>query len=196
MKANPSLRRVWTAPPSTRLVQLKVTLQNVRPPIWRRLLVPAGFTLRQLHQVLIAAMGWHGSHLHHFFIRGNFYGKPDLELGPKTIDERRHNLEHVLALGTRSFQYEYDFGDGWVHRIAIEKVEESRGRPLRPVGLAGKRSCPPEDSGGPFGYAELLRKLADPTDPEHQEMKEWAGPYFHPERFDLAEVNAALRRVR
>ena len=184
------------APPSTRLVRLKVTLQNVRPAIWRRLLVPAAFTLRQLHQVLIAAMGWHGSHLHHFFIRGRFYGKPDPELGADTLDERLHNLEHVLALGARSFQYEYDFGDGWVHRIAIEKVEESKGRPLRPVCLAGKRSCPPEDCGGPRGYADLLTILADPSDPEHEERKEWLGTHFHPERFDLDEVNAALRRLR
>lgn len=194
-RPKPSLRKVWMAPPSSRLVQVKVTLRNVRPPIWRRLLVPASFTLRQLHQVLIVAMGWHGSHLHQFFIHGRFYGKRDSELGGATLDERHHNLEHVLALGARSFQYEYDFGDGWVHRIAIEKVEESEGRALRPLCLAGKRACPPEDCGGFFGYAELLRTLADPSDPEHAEMKEWAGPHFDPEEFDAGSVNAALRSI-
>jgi len=128
---------------------MKVTLENVRPTVWRRLLVPAGFTLRQLHRVLLATMGWHDSHLHQFIIRGNYYGKTDREFGFARRDERLHNLEHLLALGIRGFRYEYDFGDGWMHRIAIEKVEEADGRPLEPVCLAGKRACPPEDSGAP-----------------------------------------------
>jgi hypothetical protein len=148
MRANHPLRQ-WMAPPSTRLVRMKVTLENVHPTVWRRFLVPAGFTLRQLHRVLMDTMGWHDSHLHQFIVRGNYYGKTDPEFGLARRDERLHNLEHVLALGVRSFRYEYDFGDGWMHRIAIEKVEEADGRPLKPVCLAGKRACPPEDSGGP-----------------------------------------------
>lgn len=195
MKAKPSPRQ-WMPPPSTRLVRLKVTLSDARPSVWRRVLVPAGFTLRQLHQVLIAAMGWHGSHLHHFFIRGNFYGKPDPELGSATRDERLHNFEQVLALGVRSFQYEYDFGDCWMHRIVIEKVEEAGGRPLKPVCLEGKRACPPEDSGGPWGYAELLRVLSDPSHPEYEDLKTWAGPRFDPERFDIDHVNRLLAKIR
>jgi hypothetical protein len=175
---------------------MKVTLENVRPTVWRRLLVPAGFTLRQLHRVLLATMGWHDSHLHQFIIRGNYYGKTDPEFGLVRRDERLHNLEHVLALGGRSFRYEYDFGDGWMHRIAIEKVEEADGRPLKPVCLAGKRACPPEDSGGPWGYAELLNVLSDPSHPDHKDSKTWAGPRFDPERFDIDRVNRLLAKIR
>ncbi len=141
-------------------------------------------------------MGWYDSHLHQFVIANRYYGKPDPELGTDVRNERRHNLEHVLSLGVRSFYYEYDFGDGWEHRIAIERVEEAGDRNLRPVCLAGKRACPPEDCGGSFGYAELLRILTDPAHTEHEERKEWVGSRFDPEHFDLRGVNAALRRIR
>lgn len=195
MRANHPLRQ-WMAPPSTRLVRMKVTLENVHPTVWRRFLVPAGFTLRQLHRVLMDTMGWHDSHLHQFIVRGNYYGKTDPEFGLARRDERLHNLEHVLALGVRSFRYEYDFGDGWMHRIAIEKVEEADGRPLKPVCLAGKRACPPEDSGGPWGYAELLNVLSDPSHPDHKDSKTWAGTRFDPERFDLDRVSRLLAKIR
>jgi hypothetical protein len=193
MRENPV--RQWLAPPSTRLIRMKVTLENVRPTIWRRLLVPAGFTLRQLHRVLLDTMGWHDSHLHQFIIRGNYYGKTDPEFGFARRDERLHNLEHLLVLGVRSFRYEYDFGDGWMHRITIEKVEEADGRPLKPVCLAGKRACPPEDSGGPWGYAELLNVLSDPSHPDHKDSKTWVGPRFDPEPFDVARVNRLLAKI-
>lgn len=175
---------------------MKVTLENVRPTVWRRLLVPAGFTLRQFHRVLVDTMGWHDSHLHQFIIRGNYYGKTDREFGLARRDERLHNLEYVLAIGVRSFRYEYDFGDGWMHRIAIEKVEEADGHPLRPVCLAGKRACPPDDSGGPWGYANLLKVLSDPSNPEYEDSKTWAGPRFDPERFDIEHVNRLLAKIR
>jgi hypothetical protein len=141
-------------------------------------------------------MGWHDSHLHQFIIRGNYYGKTDPEFGFARRDERLHNLEHLLVLGVRSFRYEYDFGDGWMHRITIEKVDEADGRPLKPMCLAGKRACPPEDSGGPWGYAELLRVLSDPSHPEYEDSKTWAGPRFDPERFDIDHVNRLLAKIR
>jgi hypothetical protein len=194
MRANPV--RQWMPPPSTRLVRMKVTLEEVRPSVWRRLLVPAGFTLRRLHRVLVDSMGWHDSHLHQFVIRGNYYGKTDPEFELARRDERLHNLEHVLALGVRGFRYEYDFGDGWMHRIAIEKVEEAEGRPLKPVCLAGERACPPEDSGGARGYAELLNVLSDPSHPDHEDSKTWAGLRFDPERFDIDHVNRLLAKIR
>lgn len=193
MRGNPV--RQWLAPPSTRVIRMKVTLENVHPTVWRRLLVPAGFTLRQLHRVLVDTMGWYDSHLHQFIIRGNYYGKTDRDFGLVRRDERLHNLEHLLALGVRSFRYEYDFGDGWMHRIAIEKVEEADGRPLKPVCLGGKRACPPEDSGGPWGYAELLNVLSNPSHPDHKDSKTWAGPRFDPERFDLERANRLLTKI-
>ncbi len=194
MRENPV--RQWWAPPSTRLIRMKVTLESVRPTVWRRLLVPAGFTLRRLHRVLVDSMGWHDSHLHQFVIRGNYYGKTDREFGFARRDERLHNLEYLLALGVRSFRYEYDFGDCWMHRIAIEKVEEEDGRPQKPLCLAGKRACPPEDSGGPRGYAALLNVLGDPSHRDHQDLKTWAGPRFDPERFDIDHVNRLLEMIR
>jgi hypothetical protein len=57
--------------------------------------------------------------------------------------------------------------------------------------LGGEHAGPPEDCGGPYGYAEFLAALRNPRHPEHAEMREWAGD-FDPERFDLAR---AARRV-
>jgi hypothetical protein len=194
MRENPV--RQWLAPPSTRLIRMKVTLETVRPTVWRRLLVPAGFTLRRLHRALVDTMGWNDSHLHQFIIRGNYYGKTDREFGFARRDERLHNLQYLLVLGVCSFRYEYDFGDRWMHRIAIEKVEEADGQPLKPLCLAGKRACPPEDSGGARGYAELLDALSDPSHPDHEGLKIWAGPRFDPERFDIDRVNRLLAMIR
>ena len=45
------------------IVSLKVTLRDIKPPIWRRLLVPGTMTLGDLHQAIQAAMGWDNDHL-------------------------------------------------------------------------------------------------------------------------------------
>lgn len=88
--------------------------------------------------------------------------------------------------------YEYDFGDGWEHQILLEKLLPFDDAQALPICVKGKRACPPEDCGGIFGYADLLRTLADPTDPEHQEMLEWLGGPLDPEAFDIDDTNQAL----
>ena len=63
--------------------------------------------------------------------------------------------------------------------------------------LAGKVACPPEDCGGPWGYAGLKETIADPSDEEHERILGWLGledpSDFDPAAFDLASVNARLR---
>jgi Plasmid pRiA4b ORF-3-like protein len=176
--------------------QLKVTLRHVRPPIWRRLRVPGAVALGRLHHALQIALGWTDSHLHQFRVGDAGYGMPDPhdDWGTGTIDESNVRLEQVAKVRAKLI-YEYDFGDGWEHDVLVEAVEPATDRDVLPVCLDGRRACPPEDCGGPHGYANLLESLADPKHPDHDDMKEWIGPDFAAEHFDLEQVNEELRAL-
>jgi hypothetical protein len=174
------------------IVSLKVTLRGAKPPIWRRLLAPASITLADLHEAIQVAMGWQGGHLHVFDIDGRSYG--DRASVDDVADERRMTLGAVCRSGVARFAYTYDFGDDWEHVIAIEKTLPAAQAATYPACIAGKRACPPEDCGGPWGYQELLDILADPAHPERAERLEWLGEEFDPEDFPVEEVNARLAR--
>ena len=177
------------------IYHVKIALRNVHPPIWRRVLVPREITLVRLHKVLQRAMGWTDSHLHRFV-----YGRArhfDLRFGlpAKVTAESKTKLGDVLTAPGDRLLYEYDFGDGWQHDVLLEQVqlqEES----FRPVCVAGERACPPEDCGGPHGFAELLDILQKPDHPEHQDRLEWLGDDFDPEHLDLTEINRKLIRTK
>jgi hypothetical protein len=174
---------------------LKVTLIGIRPPVWRRLEAPADLTLAQLHRVLQAALGWTGSHLHIFVHDGVAYGdsRRDLDLG--CSNEKTTRLRDLLWEAKDSMEYEYDFGDGWRHRIVLESSRAAADwQPPRL--LAGKRARPPEDVGGIGGYADFCEAMARPDHPEHQAMFEWYGRPFDPNAFDLDEAGAAVARLR
>jgi hypothetical protein len=176
--------------------QLKVTLDGIEPPIWRRLVVPASYTLERLHDVLQKALGWTNSHLHVFQYGDERVGIP-YELGDLddtyTRSGRIVHLGDIVAQGHRRLVYEYDFGDGWTHTIDVEDVRDGDEGPS-PLCLDGARACPPEDCGGVGGYERLLDIVFDPTHEEFEEMRVWAGSAFQPERFELRRVNEQLRR--
>lgn len=180
------------AKPPKQIYQLKITLKGAKPPIWRRVLLPSDLSLDVLHEVIQIAMGWTNSHLHQFVAAGRFYGVPDDEFGFEVQDEAGVRLGDVLHKEQEAMVYEYDFGDGWEHQILLEKLLPFDDAQALPICVKGKRACPPEDCGGIFGYADLLRTLADPTDPEHQEMLEWLGGPLDPEAFDIDDTNQAL----
>ena len=169
-------------------VELVVTLRDVDPPVWRRLVVPEKATLRDLHRLLRGAMGWQNSHLSMFELDGRSYGEVDEmdELGdPRSV------TVGSLPDGT-VLRYDYDFGDGWEHdvRVAAHRTAEA------PSCLDGARACPPEDCGGPGGYARLLQVLADPGHPEHRDAVEWLGGPIDPEPFDPEQATQRMRRAR
>ncbi len=176
--------------------RLKVTLKGIRPPIWRRLLVPADITLEQLHDAIQIAMGWSDSHSHLFRAGDQVIGVPRPELeeafdGP-LLDETEATLSEVAPGEGARITYEYDFGDSWVHEILVEKILPPDPSLRHPVCVKGRRACPPEDCGGPWGYAEMLEALADPEHPDHDETVEWVGPSWDPEDFDPDEANECL----
>jgi len=177
--------------------QLKVTLLDTKPPIWRRVLVDGSGTLDHLHEVIQAAFGWWNCHLHEFEVGRTRYGvpDPDEDWGEPPRDERRTRLDAIAGEGT-SFRYTYDFGDGWGHRIVVEKVLSASTGAVVPACVDGRRACPPEDCGGTWGYRQLLEILADPAHPEHDERREWLGRAFDPEAFDPGEFEDNLRDGR
>jgi hypothetical protein len=182
-------RRAW---------QLKVSLRGVsKPPVWRRLLVPPGMRLDQLHFVIQTAMGWMDSHMHTFETTAGEYGVRDPELDVR--DERRVRVRDVLSAAGERMAYTYDFGDNWAHDVVLEKIVETDPDGRLPVCVAGRGLCPPEDCGGPWGYADLREAIADPSHEEHEDMLEWLGledaADFDPAEFDLSLVNEMLDRM-
>lgn len=177
--------------------QLKVTLLDTKPPIWRRVLVDGKSTLDQLHEVIQAAFGWWNYHLHEFEVGRTRYGvpDPDEDWGEPPQDERRTRLDAIAGEGS-SFRYTYDFGDGWDHKVTVEKVLPASSTATVPACIDGRRACPPEDCGGTWGYRELLEILANPAHPEHDERREWIGRPFDPEAFDPSEFEDNLRNGR
>ena len=182
------------SPKSEQVYQIKVTLDDTHPPIWRRILVPGEMTLFKLHYVLQATMGWEDYHLHQFIIDQEYYGDPaDDEYGDlKTKDEKEYPLNQIVTGEGFQCTYEYDFGDGWMHTLFVEKILHPEEGKRYPVCVAGKRACPPEDVGGTFGYEEFLEAIRDPEHEEHDEYLMWVGGEFDPQAFNLEEVNQLL----
>ncbi|MFI5486055.1 plasmid pRiA4b ORF-3 family protein [Micromonospora echinaurantiaca] len=180
------------------IYQIKVSLRGARPPIWRRIEVPADVTLARLHELIQVAFGWNDSHLHVFETPYGSFGRPDADLGHRAAS--RVTLEQVARAVGDKLRYTYDFGDNWEHDILVEKALDRDASVTYPRCVGGRRAAPPEDCGGVWGYAELVEILADPTHPEHQDRLDWLdldGPTgFDPARFDAKAVTAALQRPR
>ncbi|BBY07089.1 hypothetical protein MNVI_24070 [Mycobacterium noviomagense] len=160
---------------------------DVEPAVARVIDVPASATLPELHDLLQAAIGWTDSHLHQFVTAEATYGMeiPGQDVWPE--DQRNEEGALLADLGAQ-FEYLYDFGDGWTHAIEVLGPGDSA-----PGCVDGYGACPPEDCGGPGGYAELLDTLADASHPDHERMRSWVGNRLRP--FDRAATDQRVRRV-
>ncbi len=178
-------------------LQFRVTLMEVEPPVWRRIEVPANYRFWDLHVAIQDAMGWLDYHLHMFRVLNPVTGGTD-EIGIPDEDAFEGDpvclagwevpvARYFEAVGTHA-TYEYDFGDDWVHDVELEAVGRRQAGTKYPRCLDGQRACPPEDCGGPHGYARLLETIADPTDDEYESTLEWLGGAFDPEAFSCREV--------
>ena len=178
------------------IYQFKVTLKESHPPIWRRIQVP-DCTLGELHEVLQVVMGWEDCHLHQFIVnREVLWGS---HVTTTSIWRSRTRMDISLSeiytgKNTPRFIYEYDFGDSWQHEILLEKILEPEPNVTYPRCIEGARACPPEDVGGIWGYAEFLEAISDPNHADHDEMLEWIGGEFDPEKFSVDEVNKELEK--
>lgn len=183
------------------IYQIKITLIDSKPPIWRRLLISSETTLNKLHDIIQVAMGWTDSHLHAFRINGEEFSAP-MPYDPGHLAEMGMKSTHRKKLSTLvtgkgdTFFYDYDFGDDWRHQIIVEEVLPPDPKQPLPVCIEGKRACPPEDVGGIWGYDDFLEAIGNPNHPEHEMYVDWAGEDFDPEAFDVAEVNSELKSLR
>jgi hypothetical protein len=189
--ADRAVEKARPVPASPRLLQFKITLGDIDPPIWRRIQV-FDDTLDTLHEHIQAAMGWTNCHLHDFKINGRRCGDPELiDDGFEPFDAVNSRITLMSALlpvdaAPFSFEYNYDFGDGWRHEIVYEGSPPTQPGETYPQCLEGERACPPEDVGGPHGYAEYLEAMANPNHARHEEFLRWRGP-FAPAAFNARQ---------
>ncbi|TWU00384.1 Plasmid pRiA4b ORF-3-like protein [Botrimarina colliarenosi] len=175
--------------------KIKVTLDDVKPLVWRRLRVP-DMTLEDLHHVLQAVFGWFDCHLHEFNVgKQRIVAEDAAEFEEFSDDVRLESdvtLAELVESGAKTLSYVYDFGDDWRHTIKIEKTLELDLDEMPLFCLAGSGACPPEDCGGPWGYADLLEGLGNPKHERHEELREWLPEGFDPNHFSLEETNEDL----
>ena len=148
------------------VLQFKIQLRDVESAIWRRIVVPAEYTFWDLHVAIQDAMGWLNCHLHLFRLDNpgdepTLVGLPDPDPEPGDPiyhPDWRFPIAPYFAEPGDAAVYEYDFCEGWEHDVILEEVIPRVRGTRYPRCLEGERSCPPEDSGGPHGYPEFLRR--------------------------------------
>ncbi len=177
------------------LYQLKVTIRNSKPPIWRRVLVPADVRLYDLHFVMQSLFDWSDCHLHGFLIDKQLYSQREFELDD-AIDEFWVVLKDVVKKPGQTFAYIYDFGDDWIHDVLVESIQPAKPGEPRFWCLEGERAGPPEDSGGIFGYYHWLDVIKDKKHEQYRHIKSLMGASFNPDHFDLQAINDRLKVLR
>ncbi len=180
------------------IIQLKITLQGTKPPIWRRILVDNRTTFSQLHYIILITMGWCGGHLYEFKVYGHRIGEPyrdDDGWGGNLVDASKKSLDSLLSDKKGKFVYTYDFGDCWKHAVVVEKYLQKEKNVKYPICIDGKLNCPPEDCGGVWGFYDLLETIKNKKHPEHKEMLEWLGGDYDPEYFDKNTINKTLENL-
>ena len=176
--------------------QFKITLQDIKPSIWRRIQVPETYSFWDLHVAIQDAMGWADYHLHQFELVDPSTGVkveigiPDGESGwdTQTLPGWKRKIADYFSMENKVANYVYDFGDDWNHRIRLEKILPREKGVEYPICVAGERACPPEDCGGVWGYEDFLEIISDPDHEEYEEMIEWVGGEFDPEYFEVKDV--------
>ena len=191
---------------------LKVELDHVSLPVWRRIIVPAHTSLDRLHDMIQIVMGWFDSHLYEFSIGTKMYTE-EPESREDGLEATKYTLEELVKRKNRTFSYRYDFGDNWIHIITLEQIvgedqfvsELSKEEELRLfrvplMCMDGAGTCPPEDVGGVYGYQEFCEAIANPKHARHKEMTDWYNSIdffkkpFDAEFFDKDSVNAELSK--
>lgn len=178
------------------IATVRIELEGSDPPIWREVEVPTSITLRTLHDIVQATIGWFDYHLWEFTIARRRYGLPmdeDWGIEPRS-DARKVRLRDVLSPRKTTIHYLYDFGDSWEHRLTVARIRPGDPTLSYPRYVAGERNGPPEDCGGIPGFYAKLEAAADPEHPDHAEIKEWLDGY-DPQEIDELPIKYALLRI-
>ena len=141
------------APPKM-VYQLKISIHDIKPSIWRRILIPTSATFWDLHSAIQDVFHWNDSHLHMFFYDDAIveklikFGIPSDEDKTTTFPSWKHKISKYLNLEEPYLRYVYDLGDDWIHMIELENILPAEKGVTYPVCLNGKWNAPPDDSGG------------------------------------------------
>lgn len=177
-------------------LRFRIELRDIAPPIWRRIDVPGNYSFWDLHVAIQDAMGWLDYHLHAFRspdsggTESPEIGIPDEEefmTSRQTIAGWKVPISSRFDRPGQMMVYEYDFGDGWIHDVVLEKIitgDDSQ----RVACVGGQRACPPEDCGGTWGYQTLLEAMTDPHHEQHEDLMNWIGGEFDSEDFVPTKV--------
>jgi hypothetical protein len=175
------------------IARLKISLDHVKPSIWRRIEAPLALRLDRLHLVIQEAMGWTNSHLYEIRAGDVGWGMTDPDWGDDMLDARKARLGDVLEdVGARKLKYIYDFGDGWEHTVKVERLFDPEPGVAYPRLIDAVGRCPPEDIGGPWGYAEFLEAIGDPKHERYAEFREWIEDDFDPNVVHGGDLTAAV----
>jgi hypothetical protein len=184
------------------IYEIRISLFDSDPEIWRTVLVPGDFTLGTLHSVIQFAMGWENCHLHEFFRNDIKYTDPEFitELYEDEVEpenEYEYTIETLFKKEKDFLMYIYDYGDGWMHDIKVIGIKENDERYKGvPVCIDGQNACPPEDVGGIGGYYHFLEVLSDPEHEEYEDFRNWINGIFSPLKFNIEEANKYLAKVQ
>lgn len=173
--------------PKDRILRLEITIEDIMPPIYRKIDIPNTYTFYQLHHVIQLAFDWTNSHLFEFMNGLETIGDEEAIIDAKKIllKERFYEPEQKIL-------YVYDFGDNWEHKVKVEKIFDADPKKRYPTCVSGRRAAPPEDIGGFGGYERFLEALYDDEHPEHEDCPDWLAD-FDSEAFSRKEVNSDLR---
>jgi hypothetical protein len=168
----PSLAElIATGGPPVPTYQVKIALTRMKPPVWRRIRLPATETLADLHHIIRIAFDWDDDHLHMFTVDGRRYADPIHDLDD-SADESTARLGGLMPRVGATMTYVYDLGDWWEHRITVERIIDSGNPHAIAVCVGGQGDSPVEDwfpdcgrDPTPFDIAEVNRHLAGEEEP-------------------------------
>ena len=179
------------------IATLRIELTDTDPVIWRQVEVPTSITLKVLHDVVQAAMGWYNQHLWELRQGKQRCGRPipgDVRSRSPTLKADKVRLREILGGRKTVLDYTYDFGDSWEHRLTLTDIRPGDPGVEYPRYIVGERAAPPEDCGGIPGFYAALDILADPNHPDHAEIADWFDEY-DPDTIDELVLNIALSRI-
>jgi hypothetical protein len=181
------------------IARLRISVKETEPEIWRLVEVPAEMTLKELHAVIQAAMGWDDAHLFQFQVGRERIAGPGMGGlglgGPPSVSAGRVRLADLAAHGVKRFTYVYDMGDSWEHAIKVEKILPIDPAATYPRLIDGALRCPPEDVGGVPGFYAFLEAINDPKHPDHDDRMDWYGGAFDPDDIDANHIHKELGRI-
>ena len=181
------------------IARIKVSLDQTKPVVWRRVEIPLTTNLKGVHDVVQAVMLFENYHLFDFHAllngRVDRWGIPDTDRFVQIADAKNVKLGSLVARGVTSFAYCYDFGDNWEHTLAIEAITAADPNVEYPRFVDGERRAPPEYVGGIPGFEEFLEAMSKPRHPDHDRMVEWYGRRFNSDDIDVKTIKTRIGKI-